>query len=243
MDGVMFMHSGRLEKIRELLDDGSTIGRIKRITSAFNFYGGEEFVAQNIRAHSVLEPYGSLGDLGWYCIRIALWTMKEQLPYAVTGRILAEARGQNSPAPVPAEFSGELFFDNGVSSSFYCSFQTHTEEWATISGEKGSLHVSDFVLPFFGNEISFEIDRTDLNIAGCDFNMEPRTNRITIPEYANSHPTAQDTSLFRNFTNQVRSGKLNEQWPQIALNTQQVMEACYNSARNSGQVQKIKASA
>ena len=64
MDGVMFMHSGRLEKIRELLDDGSTIGRIKRITSAFNFYGGEEFVAQNIRAHSVLEPYGSLGDLG-----------------------------------------------------------------------------------------------------------------------------------------------------------------------------------
>ena len=37
LDGVMFMHSRRLERIREVLDDGQTIGRLRRITSAFTF--------------------------------------------------------------------------------------------------------------------------------------------------------------------------------------------------------------
>jgi hypothetical protein len=47
-----------------------------------------------------------------------------------------------------------------------------------------------------------------------------------------SHPTAQDTRMFRNFANQVFSGKLNEEWPMWALKTQQVMDACFESARN-----------
>jgi len=241
MDGVMFMHSRRLEKMRGALDDPTVIGKVKRITSAFNFYGGEEFVSQNIRTNSALEPYGCLGDLGWYCIRLSLWTMKEQLPQAVSGRILSEAGGRNSPSPVPAQFSGELHFANGVSSGFYCSFQTHTEEWAVISGDKASLRISDFVLPCFGSEISFEIDRTNLNIAGCDFNMEPRIQRVDLPEYGSGHATAQDTNLFRDFAKQVRTGSLNDLWPQIALNTQRVMEACYNSARDDGQLHPIEA--
>ncbi|HEY2953576.1 MAG TPA: Gfo/Idh/MocA family oxidoreductase, partial [Verrucomicrobiae bacterium] len=122
VDGVMFMHSRRLERMREVLDDQTSVGPVKRITSAFSFCAPDEFFGANIRAHSVLEPYGCLGDLGWYCIRFALVVMNEQLPRRVTGRILAEAGGRNSPAPVPAGFSGELLFDNGVSSGFYCSF-------------------------------------------------------------------------------------------------------------------------
>ena len=239
MDGVMFMHSARLKRIRECLDHSDRIGRLKRITSTFNFYGGPEFVAQNIRTNSKLEPYGCLGDLGWYCIRLALWTMKEKLPEAVTGRTISQDSGKNSPEGVPTEFSGELFFPGGVSASFYCSFQTHTEEWAVISGERGSLRIPDFVLPIFGNEIGFEIDQSDLSISGCDFNMESRVEQVNIPEYGSGHPTAQDTNLFRNFANQILSGKLNDDWPQIALNTQLVMEACANSARNSGETTKV----
>ncbi len=36
--------------------------------------------------------------------------------------------------------------------------------------------------------------------------------------------------MFRNFANQVFSGKLNEEWPMWALQTQRVMDACYQSA-------------
>ena len=31
MDGVMFMHSRRLEKLREVLDDGQSVGQVRRV--------------------------------------------------------------------------------------------------------------------------------------------------------------------------------------------------------------------
>jgi hypothetical protein len=42
--------------------------------------------------------------------------------------------------------------------------------------------------------------------------------------------------MFRNFANQAMSGKLNDDWPMWALKTQQVMDACYESARRNGSV-------
>ena len=91
MDGVMFMHNPRLARVREVLDDGKSVGPIRRISSAFSFYPGEDFFRDNIRVDGRLEPTGCLGDLGWYCIRFALWTMNWQLPRTVTGRILSQS--------------------------------------------------------------------------------------------------------------------------------------------------------
>ena len=62
MDGVMFMHSRRMDSIRKILDDGQSVGPLKRITSQFSFGAASEFFASNIRAHSELEPLGCLGD-------------------------------------------------------------------------------------------------------------------------------------------------------------------------------------
>ena len=234
MDGVMFMHSRRLERMRWVFDDGDSVGKIKRITSVFSFHAEDEFFRTNIRASSLLEPYGCLGDLGWYCIRLALWAMKEKLPQRVSGRILRELTSSNGARAIPTEFSGELFFDHDVSTAFYCSFLTHDEQAATISGEKGYLQISDFVVPFLGSEISFGVTNAEFKVIGCDFNMDARQRRFTIPEYSNSHPTAQETNMFRNFADQVLSGGLNETWPVLALNTQKVMNACYESALAEG---------
>ncbi len=109
MDGVMFMHSRRLDRMREVLDDGESVGAVKRITSQFTFGASEEFFGSNIRASSALEPLGCLGDLGWYNLRFALWVMKGQLPRRVCGHLLAERGRPDSPSPVPVDFSGELF--------------------------------------------------------------------------------------------------------------------------------------
>src|SRR5882724_3793870 len=43
MDGVMFMHNPRLARLREILDDGKSIGSIKRIMSVFSFATAETF--------------------------------------------------------------------------------------------------------------------------------------------------------------------------------------------------------
>ena len=223
MDGVMFMHSARLPRLREVLN--KDIGEIRRISSAFSFLGSEEFFAKNIRISQAFEPFGCLGDLGWYCIRLALWTMNGQMPERVTGRTLKSAGG------VPTEFSGELYFANEVSSSFYCSFRTEIEQWAHISGTKGSVRLDDFVLPFVGSEAAFEVGNPFFNVHGCEFNMEPRRRRISVNEYSNSDVSAQETNLFRNFAEIVLSGKLDSYWPEIALKTQRVMEGCWGSSQ------------
>src|SRR5262249_23404654 len=49
MDGVMFMHSSRLASMRQTLDDGASVGDIRRIMSQFSFLGSEEFFLKNIR--------------------------------------------------------------------------------------------------------------------------------------------------------------------------------------------------
>ena len=234
MDGVMFVHSRRLEAIRAVLDDGESVGPIRRLSLGFSFCASAGFFAENIRAHSGLEPAGCLGDLGWYCIRFALWALGWQMPQRVFGRVLSQTGRPDSPAPVPTEFSGELCFADGVSAGFYCSFRTADQQWAHVSGLKGCLSVPDFVLPFFGCETGFDVSKASYQIRGCEFNMEPGLRRITLPEYSNSHPSAQETQLFREFAEQVRSGGLNEAWPEQALKTQEVMEACLTSARQPG---------
>jgi predicted dehydrogenase len=235
MDGVMFMHSRRLDALRAVLDDGESIGPIRRITSQFSFRAPEEFVRGNIRVSSELEPAGCLGDLGWYNIRFALWTMNYQLPRQVTGRLLARHGREDSPQPVPTEFSGELQYDGGVSAGFYCSFLARHQQWAHVSGESGHLTVPDFVLPVYGNEAAFTVERAQFAGLGTQFNMESHPRRIAVAEYSNSHPDAQETNLFRNFSALVLAGKPDPVWGEIALKTQQVLDACLQSALNGSQ--------
>ena len=239
LDGVMFMHSARLPRMRAVLEDGVSVGEIKRITSSFSFCAPPEFFTGNIRANSRMERFGCLGDLGWYCIRFALWAMNWRMPLQVSGRILQKSPERHDGKAVPIEFSGELLFEQGVSSGFYCSFLTANEQCAMVSGTKGYLRLADFVAPFHGPELFFEVNNTVHDVRGCDFNMEAHWQRFAVAEHSNSHPTAQETNLFRNFASQVGTGALHERWPEMALQTQQVMEACFESARQESHLINI----
>ncbi|MBO25841.1 MAG: oxidoreductase [Opitutales bacterium] len=233
MDGVMFMHSDRLAKVREVMEDERTIGDLRRIATQFSFWAPEDFLTQNIRMHSDLEPHGCLGDLGWYAIRFILWAMKYQEPKAVTGRLLNASGRSDSPHPVPTEFSGELLFD-GVSASFYCSFLTEHQQFAHLSGSKGNLRIDDFVLPYFGNRLGFVSSNARFDCEVCDFRMERREAHHQVDEYASSHSTAQETKLFRTFSGLVLKGETDPHWPQITLLTQRLMMACMESAQKQG---------
>jgi len=230
MDGVMFMHSRRLDALRQTLDDGESVGRIRRIAAQFSFDAPEGFLEGNIRGDSALEPHGCLGDLGWYTIRFALWVMQYELPTEVTARVLAEAGRPGRPHKVPFEVSAELVFPGGVSAALYCSFRTENEQWAVVSGTKGLVHVPDFVLPFFGDEVRFDVTNSVFERDGCDFDMRRRTRQVVVPEYSNSHPTAQEANMFRTFSTLVASRSRDPRWGDIALRTQLVMDACLRSA-------------
>ena len=227
MDGVMFMHNRRLAQVRETLDDGNSVGKVKRISSNFSFLGAADFLHANIRADRMLEPAGCLGDLGWYCIRFALWTMNWEMPRRVDGKIIS--RAGNDPAGVPVEFSGELFFDGGVSSGFYCSFLAANLQALTISGEKGYLNVHDFVNPFRG-EPAFETVQVEFHNDGANPFARPILKKHPHIESGDPPAATQEANMFRNFANQISSGKLNDAWPEIALKTQRVQDACLEAA-------------
>ncbi len=230
MDGVMFMHSLRLPKIRKYLDDGQSVGRIRRISSAFNFLGQGAFSRANIRMDGALEPAGCLGDLGWYNIRYSLWAMNWKLPHTVTGKIHSQSAATHGRVPAPAEFSGELFFDGGVSAGFYCSFMAQFQQWAVISGEKGYLRVPDFV--HMRVETAFEVNGTEVRVK-----LPGAAGRLRFADPLEmGHAAAQDTWMWRNFAKQIASGKLNKNWPMWALKTQIVLDACYEAARRNAAV-------
>ena len=225
MDGVMFMHSPRLARVREFLDDGKSVGEVRRISSAFSFYTGKDFFRDNIRVNGALEPAGCLGDLGWYCIRFMLWAMNWRIPREVTGRILSQPAGK-----APTEFSGEMIFAGNVSAGFYCSFLAAFNEWISVSGQKGWLRLPDFVHPFDSYRPAFEMNRREVRVISgpkCPPGADPMEQ---------GHATAQDTRMFRNFANQIFSGKLNRDWPMWALKTQIVLDACHESARRGAPV-------
>jgi len=225
MDGVMFMHSPRLAKIRAVLDDGQNCGEIRRIASAFSFHVGDDFFRDNIRVNAALEPAGCLGDLGWYCIRFALWTRNWQLPREVTGKILSQ-----SGSRVPTEFTGELSYDGGVSAGFYCSFLAARQQWAHVAGQNGWLRVPGFVHPLNSYEPAFEVNDAEIRTES-DVKCPPGADPTGF-----GHATAQDTRMWRNFADQISSGKLNEDWPMWALKTQQVLDACHAAARSRSPV-------
>jgi len=233
MDGVMFMHSARLEAMRRVLDSGE-LGTLRRIHSQFSFHAPPEFFAANIRMSSRLEPQGCLGDLGWYTIRMILWTLRYAMPDHVSARLLAAQGRSDSPESVPVEFSAELWFPHGVTASFYTSFQTENQQTCLISGTKGYLSLDDFVLPFFGSETGFQVTKSTFEVDGCRFHMAPRRRTQLVPEYSNNHPSAQESNLFRRFGDLVRHGHPDSHWPEISLKTQRVLDACLASARADG---------
>jgi predicted dehydrogenase len=234
MDGVMFMHSRRMERLREILADGQSIGTLKRITSQFTFGATSEFFARNIRAHGQLEPLGCLGDLGWYCIRFILWAMNWELPTSVSGHILAEHRRPDSPTAVPIDFSAELSFAGGVSAAFYCSFLAGIQQWANVAGTNGFLYLPDFVLPWRGDEVAFTLSNPVHTITGCDFNLEEHQRRFAVREDSNSTENSQEANMFRRFAELALAGKPDDRCGDIALKTQQVLDACLRSARSGG---------
>ena len=227
MDGVMFMHSPRLERVREILDDHQSVGPIRRITSAFSFYPGEEFFRTNIRADGALEPTGSLGDLGWYCIRFALWTLRWQMPESVLGKILSQSEQMPGRPPAPIEFAATLFYPGGVTVEFYASFLAAIQQWVYVSGQKGRLRLPDFIHPFDSYEPAFEVNEKMITVSSnvkCPPGADPAVF---------GHATSQDARMWRNFANQIGSGRLNEEWPMWSLRTQKVMDACHESAKQN----------
>jgi predicted dehydrogenase len=234
MDGVMFDHSRRLVELRNTLAAGEVIGKLRRVYSHFSFSGDPEFLTTNIRTDTALEPHGCLGDVGWYCIRLSLWAANLREPTFVTARTLTPLRGQDSAGEVPGEFSAELQFEDGLSASFYCSFVTENQQTALLSGDRGYISIDDFVLPFYDAEAKWAHHNHVLDIDNCRWNFGRHTSPQAVAEYPGGEPNAQEVNMFRNFATCVLSGERNPLYPELAIKTQRILDACRRSDAAGG---------
>jgi predicted dehydrogenase len=153
--------------------------------------------------------------------------------------MLTDYKRDDSPHAVPMEIEGELQFANGITSTFYNSFVTGHQQWAHVSGTEGHLYIPDFVLPYVGGEAKFEKSKPEFTVNDCDFEMTQNLEQFSVQEPGNSAPNSQETNLFRNFANIVLSKALDPHWPSIALQTQKLMDAVFESATNDSRVIEI----
>ncbi len=234
MDGVMFDHSARMNELHRQLRDESPIGTVRRIQSHFSFPGDDSFKKSNIRTDSKLEPHGALGDLGWYCIRFTLRATDLAMPTSVRGQTLTPLKGSDSSSEVPGEFTGEMRFDSGLTSSFYCSFLTANQQTATISGDTGYLHLDDFVLPFYGGESSWTENRHTLTIDNCRWNFAKHAKRNSVSEFSSGEPDSQEVNMVRRLAELALSKTTDPMYPELSMKTQTILDACRRSDASGG---------
>lgn len=205
MDGVMWVHHDRATAIRELLD-GTLLGDVRRTTAAFAFNWGDTVPTQNIRARKELGG-GSLGDLGYYCVRAILWTFR-----AIPARVFASARYAHD---VDVELSGMLMFDDGRVASIDCGFTSRGRSWFEIAGSEASLIVDDFVVPASEESSSYRVSR-----GIGDF--ETHTIGACV----------QEARMIEHFSDAILSGSINDDFARAASDTVRTCSALARSAQS-----------
>ena len=210
MDGVMWVHHKRTDEMKKIIDDG-TLGRLRRVTAAFTF-NWDTIPQNNIRAKKELAG-GSLGDLGYYCVRAILWAFGD-----MPTRVFATARYH---VGVDFNLSGLLWFENERMASFDCAFDTASRKWLEVAGKKASLICDDFTLPWKEESTRFWVHdaggkAAEHNIDGC----------------------IQEVSMIERFSDIVRTRQLDVRLPTEAINTMRVCDALLESARR-GEIVKL----
>ncbi|CAM9506579.1 unnamed protein product [Choristocarpus tenellus] len=241
MDGVMLEHHTRLELIKNVVG-GADFGPIKNMTSRFSFPGAidESFCESNIRMNPEMEPFGALGDLGWYNIRFALdlFSVSQAYPAQTPVKVVCHYHEQGKGG-LAITSSGILFFSGGGSATFHNSFSQCFNQEASVCSDRSSLQINDFVLPL--NEANVKFTETKV-----------QREKWTRHYLASDHHVlncCQEVAMVEKLSSLAQSlmtGKsdINDSkhcfWPHLSLATQTVLDAAHQSAVNGGKPVEIK---
>lgn len=97
----------------------------------------------NIHFDKQLEPYGALGDLGWYCIGIILFFFNDELPLKVWAT--ADYRDGNKEEGAIVRCDGFLCFSHNWKASFDCFFLESFTQDAEFMSYNSVVRIDDYV--------------------------------------------------------------------------------------------------
>lgn len=137
MDATHFVHSPRTAEIKARIPE--LVGRPWSVSSAFQFGLSDP---DNIRLDPALEPYGAVGDAGWYNMRVAVEYLAAD---AGIVRVDAQLR-RGGPHRAAVGASGLIVFSDGSTSTWDCGFESGaTIMDLRISGSRGVIKLDDFL--------------------------------------------------------------------------------------------------
>ncbi len=148
MDGFMWPHHPRTQKLGKFLDSGA-IGEVKKVVAGFTF-NLAGLPTTNIR----MQPEaggGGLLDVGCYTTYAIRWWMR-----AEPVKVWATATYVNG---VDVAMAGVLTFADGRTASFDCGFTHPLRTWVEIVGSTGVVRVPNMWIP--DEKAAFEVCRQD----------------------------------------------------------------------------------
>ena len=203
MDGTHFPHLERTRRIRA--DMADLVGRPWSVASAFQFNISNP---DNIRLRPDLEPYGAIGDAGWYNMRAAVEFLPDDVELVAVDAWMQ--RGEARGACITG--SGVLRFSDGSTSTWNCGFISGAGvQDLRITGREGVLWVDDFVGARGDERFRYHQGRKKFH--------------VEIP--FSKH---QATSMFEDFTRMVGDPALFEASIRASERTQAWLDAAWASA-------------
>lgn len=203
MDGTMFVHNSRTGNMLDYVSREAEFGKVTRINSEFTFRGDEDFFANDIRTTKSGDPYGCIGDLGWYCVRFAQLVFRKT-GYGTVTRAQTTFWTLNDEG-VPIDAQCLVFFNSENAEnqneervlSFHCSFVHPLHQRVDVVGTKHSLEMMDYVIPREGSS-SWCVHGQELT--DNDEYSARSINRVEVP-----CGPVQEVLMWRNFSKHCRA--------------------------------------
>ena len=158
LDGTMWLHHERIRQIEEKIKN-EVIGDVKYVNciTCSPITNGS-----NIRVQNHLEPFGCLGDLGWYSVRMILFLYKS-LPIKVSGNYITKVNDTIHA------FSGRLFFDSDNFAELFCSFSVSRLQRVTIVATNGQICLDNWITRNENSEYSVSVANQKTEIVTVDY--------------------------------------------------------------------------
>jgi predicted dehydrogenase len=210
MDGTHFVHHPRTAQIKTTMRE--KIGWPWSIDSAFQFGLTD---ADNIRMDPNLEPYGAIGDAGWYNMRAAVeYTAPGVKVIGVDSYV---RRDQKSKAVTTG--SGVIAFSDGSTNTWNCGFEAGALNMdLRLSGAGGQFSLDDFVIGPGNGPAEYVYRKGGLGDGGS-------SERIAVPS---AKPPA--ALMFENFAAMVGDSDRFEASVAASERTQEWLDAIWTKA-------------
>ncbi|KAL0485616.1 oxidoreductase [Acrasis kona] len=219
MDNTMWVHHKRAIQIKSKYLSSESF-KLRKVLSSLTFNGMSKYPDKEIRFNPELEPFGALGDLGWYNIRKSLWAFDYELPVSV----IATASIDKQTGAI-MDVDAILQFSNDRSAVFTNSMRESNRQWVDLISEEQCIHVDRFVGPAKRN------GRNE-----CSYTVENKGDADTL-ETIDVEECKQETEVINDFSKEAREplGESALRWGDESEKTMIVLDAVYESIKSRGE--------